>query len=60
MRTFKTETDREFRWIEFLDYYKMDLKEFYGKACNRSFYTLSKIALGKRQVNWQHFSRQLF
>ncbi len=49
MKSYRDETHREFRLSEFLDYYNMDLQAFYGKKCDRSFYTLSNIVLGKEE-----------
>lgn len=49
MRTYRSETSRDFRLGEFLDYYGMDLQTFYGKQCNRSFYSLSRLAFGKME-----------
>jgi len=40
VRTFKTETGLPLTLRKFLDYYHIDLVDFYGRQCNRSLYTL--------------------
>lgn len=47
IRTFVIETGRELSLLNFLDYYKMQLVDFYGKQGNRSLYTMECSAKGQ-------------
>jgi superfamily II DNA or RNA helicase len=40
IRTFATETGQPLTLRKFLDYYHIDLVDFYGRQCNRSLYSL--------------------
>ena len=48
VRTFKTETGLPLTLRRFLDYYHIDLVDFYGRQCNRSLYTLHCEALNTK------------
>lgn len=50
VRTFKTETGLPLTLRKFLDYYHIDLVDFYGRQCNRSLYTLGCEAFNTKIV----------
>ena len=48
IRIFTTETNQELTLRNFLKYHNMNLADFYGKTCNRSFYSMRCLALNQK------------